>query len=225
VIKFHELEVNEMENIMTAEVASSIVPLSIPFDKISYRKFLEWNGEEGWFEWVDGEVVKMSNPSLKHQDLSDFLTAILRFFVESKKYGRVISSPFQLKMDFRPSGRQPDIMFVANENLFRLGQQYVDGTADLVIEIVSPESAVRDTEEKFEEYEKAGVKEYWIIDYRTRTANFYYLEENSKYKLSYLSPESVFESRVIEGLWIKTDWLWQEELPDLMEVLKDWKLV
>lgn len=214
-----------MEN-TTAEMTSHVAaPPIVPYDKISYDKFLEWNGEEGWFEWIDGEVIKMSNPSLRHQDLSDFLTAILRFFVEAKNYGRIISAPFQLKMDFRPSGRQPDIMFVSNENLFRLEKQYVDGTADLVVEIVSPESLERDTQDKFNEYERAGVREYWIIDDRTRTANFYNLDENGKYKLLYISPEGVFESRVIEGLWVDTNWFWREDLPNLMDVLKNWKLI
>ncbi len=214
-----------MENIV-AEIAPTItVSPIVPNDKISYQKFLEWNGEEGWFEWVDGKVNKMSNPSLKHQRLSRFLTSILQFWAEAKKIGEVIPAPFQIKLDFRPSGRQPDIMFVSNENFHRLEKQYVDGTADLIIEIVSPESLARDTQEKFEEYEKAGVKEYWIIDYRRRTANFYDLDENGKYKLLHLSAEGKFESRVIEGLWIETDWLWREELPNLMDVLKEWKLV
>ena len=215
-----------MEN-MTAEVSPTVsfIPPTVPNDKISYEKFLDWNGEEGWFEWVDGDVIKMSNPSLRHQDVSDFLTAILRFFIESKKIGRVISAPFQIKFDFRPSGRQPDIMFIANENLHRLQKQYVDNTTDLIIEIVSPESLARDTQEKFEEYEKASVKEYWIIDYRRRTANFYNLDENGKYKLLPFTADGKFESRAIEGLWIKTDWLWQDELPNLIDILRDWKLV
>lgn len=216
-----------MENIVTIETAPNVnvTSLNVPNDKISYRKFLEWNGTEGWFEWIDGEVLKMSNPSLKHQDLSDFLTAILRFFIEAKNLDKIISAPFQLKMDFRPSGRQPDIMFVSNDNLHRLKQQYVDGTTDLIIEIVSPESFVRDNDLKFEEYEKAGVKEYWIIDYRMRTANFYGFDENGKYQMLPIAVDGTFESRMIEGLWIKIEWLWQEELPNLIDILKDWKLV
>ncbi len=216
-----------MENV-TTEVSPKVAPqtkFEIPNDKISYQKFLEWNGEVGWFEWVDGEVIEMSNPSLTHQDLSDFLTSLLRFFIEAKRLGRVVSAPFQIKFDFRPSGRQPDIMFISNENLHRLEKQYVDGTADLIIEIVSPESVTRDTLDKFEEYEKAGVKEYWILDYKTRTANFYGFEGGKKYKQLLLKADGIFESGVIEGLWIKTDWLWQEELPNLMDVLKEWKLV
>ncbi len=217
-----------MENVSTAEINQTVatqIPPQIPNDYISYRKFLEWNGEEGWFEWLDGEVIKMSNPSLRHQDISDFLTAILRFFVEAKKLGKVISAPFQIKFDFRPSGRQPDIMFIANENLHRLEKQYVDGRADLIIEIVSPESLARDTQDKFQEYETAKIKEYWTIDPNTRTANFYGFDENGKYKMLPVSADGKFESRVIEGLWINTDWLWQEDLPDLMSILKEWKIV
>jgi hypothetical protein len=100
-----------------------------------------------------------------------------------------------------------------------------DGAADLIIEVISPESVIRDTQDKFEEYESAGVKEYWIIDPNRRTANFYGYDENGKYKLLHLSAEGIFKSRVIEGIWIKTDWLWQEELPNLIDILKDWELV
>lgn len=214
-----------MEN-LTAEITpTASTPPTLPRDTISYRKFLEWNGEEGWFEWVDGEVIKMSNPSLRHQDLSDFLTAILRFFIEAKNLGKVISALFQIRFDFRPSGRQPDIMFVSNENLHRVEKQYVDGKADLIIEILSPESIERDTQDKFREYEMAGVREYWTIDPNTRTAIFYGFDENGKYKMLPVSADGIFESRVIENLWIKTDWFWQENLPNLMEILKEWKLV
>ncbi len=217
-----------MENISTAEITTNVAPqvsTHIPKDTISYRKFLEWNGEEGWFEWVDGEVIKMSNPSLRHQQLSRFLVTILQSWAETKRIGEIIPAPFQIKFDFRPSGRQPDVMFVSNENLHRLEKQYVDGKADLIVEIVSPESVGRDTQDKFLEYEMAGIKEYWIIDYNTRTAIFYGFDENGKYKMLPLSADGKFESRVIEGLWINTDWLWREELPNLMDVLKEWKIV
>ena len=104
-------------------------------------------------------------------------------------------------------------------------EQYFEGAADLVIEIISPESITRDTQDKFEEYEAAGVKEYWIIDPDRRTANFYGYDETGKYRLLPLSTGGRFESRVIEGLWINTDWLWQEELPGLIEILREWKLI
>ena len=116
-------------------------------------------------------------------------------------------------------------MFVSNEHLHLIEKQYVDGKADLIIEILSPESIERDTQVKFREYEMAGIKEYWTIDPNTRTAIFYGFDENGKYKMLPISADGIFESRVIENLWIDTNWLWQENLPNLMGVLKEWKLI
>ena len=130
-----------------------------------------------------------------------------------------------MKFGDKVKGREPDIFFVANENFERLNEKYCDGAADLVVEIISPESVIRDTEDKFEEYEAAGVKEYWIINPNRRTAIFYGYDQNRKYKMLPISPDGNFESLIIEGLWLKVDWLWQEELPNLMDVLKDWNLI
>jgi Uma2 family endonuclease len=191
----------------------------------TYEEFLEWNGtNEIWAEWENGEIIYMSNPSLIHQDISDFLTAVLRFFVEEKQLGRVISAPFQLKFDFRKTGRQPDIMFVSNANADKIKKQYVEDTADLVIEVISPESRTRDKADKFYEYEQAGVKEYWLIDPDRKRAEFYSLGDDGFFNFE-IPENGVFKSKVLAGINLKVDWLWQENLPTLMEVLKDWKLV
>ena len=207
------------------EVLNANPEMFVP-QKLTYEEFLrEYDGQ--YAEYVEGEIVKPMSVTQRHDDLTLFLQALLRLFVEAKKLGKIHGEPYQMKMVFgdKTKGREPDIFFVKTENLDRIGEQFFDGAADLVIEVISPESVIRDTQDKFEEYEAAGVKEYWIIDPNRRTANFYNLDENSKYKLRYPSAEDKFESRVIEGLWIKTDWLWQKELPNLMDVLKDWKLV
>lgn len=194
--------------------------------KLSYEEFLrEYDGQ--YAEYVASEVVKPMSVTQKHDDLTIFLQALLRFFVEAKKLGKIHGEPYQMKMKFEDGihGREPDIFFVKTENLKRIGEKFFDGAADLVIEVISPESVTRDTVDKFEEYETAGVQEYWIIDYHRRTANFYGFDENKKYQLLPISADGKFESRVIDGLWIKTNWLWQEDLPNLMDVLKEWKLV
>lgn len=208
-------------NLEILNMPSGFVP-----QKLSYEEFLrEYDGQ--YAEYVDGEVISNMSVTERHDFITNFLVTMLNLYVSTKKLGRICSEPYQMKMviDGKTKGREPDVFFVATENLHRAKEQYFEGAADLVIEVISPESVVRDTEDKFEEYEAASVKEYWLINPNRRTANFYGFDDRGKYKMLYLSPESVFECRVIEGLWIKTDWLWQEELPDLMEVLKDWKLV
>lgn len=205
---------------------SKVNPSSFVPNKLTYEEFLrEYEGQ--YAEFVDDEVIKPMSVTDRHDDLNTFLKSLLRLFVEAKNLGKIHGEPYQMKMVLgdKIKGREPDIFFVKTENLHRIGEKFFDGAADLVIEVISPESVTRDTIDKFEEYETAGVKEYWIIDYHRRTANFYGYNEKGKYKLLHLSAEGIFESRVIEALWINTDWLWQEELPNLMDVLKAWKLV
>jgi len=193
--------------------------------KLTYEEFLrEYDGQ--YAEYVGSEIIKPVTVTLKHNQLTRFLSGILQIYVESKSLGQICGEPYQMKMDFEDGihGREPDVFFVKTGNLDRLQEKFFEGAADLVIEVVSPESIVRDTKDKFEEYEAAGVKEYWIIDYNRRTANFYGLNEDNRYSLLPLSGEGKFTSAVIEGIWIKTDWLWQEPLPNLMDIVKEWKL-
>ena len=127
-----------------------------------------------------------------------------------------------MKLD--TSGREPDILFVAKENLDRIKKNRLVGPADLAVEIVSPESRKSDRQTKFLEYEQAGVKEYWLIDPEREQVDFYRLNERGVYQTVPLA-EGVFRSEVLKGLELDTAWLWREPLPPLMFVLKVWGLV
>ena len=141
--------------------------------KMTYEEFLAWADEDTLAEWVNGEVVMHSPASNEHQDISGFLGALLRLFVEERKLGIVRSAPFQMKLP--GSGREPDLLFVAARHVDRLRRTYLDGPADLVVEVLSPESAGRDRGEKFYEYARGGVPEYWLIDPDAQWAEFYRL--------------------------------------------------
>ncbi len=205
--------------------AATIGNTDSPFPKMTYQEFLAWAEDGTHVEWVDGEVISMSPASHQHQNLADFLTALLRFFIESHQLGTVLSAPFQMKLETRPSGREPDLMFVSTARLDRLRNAYFDGPADLAVEIISPESRARDRGDKFYEYEQAGVREYWLIDPLRKQAEFYLLGEDSIYRLAPTGESNIFHSRVLDGLYLKVEWLWQEPLPTLLSVLKEWKIV
>ncbi len=208
--------------ISTAEASGQLFPNR----NLTYEEFLsEYDGR--YVEYVGSEVIGPMTVGSRHNQLTGFLRALLQFFVEVKGVGQIYGEPFQMKMVFADGvhGREPDVFFIKNENLTRLTDRFYDGGADLVIEIVSPDSVVRDTHEKFEEYQAAGVSEYWIIDPRRRTATFYGFDDDGKYQLLPLSDGGRFESRVIVGLWIESDWLWDEPLPNLIDVFKEWGLV
>ena len=191
---------------------------------MSYEAFLEWADEDILAEWVDGKILIMSPASQRHQRLATLLAALLLAFVEAHNLGSVVAAPFQMKLTPEGSGREPDILFVAHENLSRLQKNRLAGPADLAVEIISPESRARDRGEKFYEYEQAGIREYWLIDPDREQAEFYRLDVRGIYQLVSLD-EGVFESEVLPGLRLNTAWLWQDPLPPLLSILKLWKLI
>jgi Uma2 family endonuclease len=201
-----------------------IAPMAV-LPEMTYEEFLEWLDEDTHAEWVNGKVVLMSPVSLEHQQIGGFLLALIRYFVDVSQSGVVAYEPFQMKTGSDLPSRSPDILFVANENLSRLKPTYLDGPADLVVEIISPSDRGRDRGEKFYEYETGGVREYWLIDPQRKQAEFYELDANGVYRLAYSGGDGVYHSAVLEGLWLKVDWLWQEPLPPLIVVLKEWGLV
>ena len=188
---------------------------------MTYEEFLAWADEDTLAEWVDGEVVMTSPAGYKHQDIADFLVSVLRSFVETRQLGAVLSAPFQMRLE--RTGREPDLLFVASAHLDRLRETYLDGPADLVVEIVSPESIGRDRGEKFYEYEQAGIPEYWLIDPQRERAEFYQLDEHGRYRLVWPDTEGVYRSKVLEGFWLRVDWLWQP--PRVLEVLRELHLI
>ncbi|MBV9210215.1 MAG: Uma2 family endonuclease, partial [Acidobacteria bacterium] len=162
--------------------------------------------------------------SHRHQLIANFLISLFTFFAEAKQCGEVLSAPFQMKLTSRPSGREPDVMFISNERLEFLKNAYLDGAADLAVEVVSPESVARDRGDKFQEYEQGGVREYWLIDPVREQAEFYLLGDDGLYRVAAIEG-GVFHSRVLDGLYLKVEWLWQEPLPTLLSVLKEWRLI
>lgn len=88
--------------------------------------------------------------------------------------------------------------------------------------VISPESIGRDRGEKFVEYESAGVREYWLIDYERNRAEFYELATGGLYRLA--NTDGTFHSKVLEGFFVREDWFWQENLPTI-EALKELKIL
>ena len=185
---------------------------------ISYEDFLALCDEDTLAEWVNGKIEWYSSASDVHQDLAGWLTSVLRIYVEANKLGIIRSAPFQMKTGPDLPGREPDIIFLRDENRDKLKKRYLDGPADLVIEIISEESLLRDRGEKFAEYEIGGVKEYWILDPETKRADFFILKEG-RYERRVEDTHGIYHSEIIEGLWLKVAWLWN--LPPVLDVLRE----
>ncbi len=192
-----------------------------PKERMTWEEFLEWCDEDTHAEWVNGEIIMASPANRRHQQVKMFLASLLNHFVLAKQLGVVLDAPFLMRLPNAPSGREPDVLFIRKQNLSRLRDTYLNGPADLVVEIISPESIGRDRGEKFVEYEQAGVPEYWLLDHDRRRAEFYQLDSSGFYRLIEPDARGIYRSKVVEGFWIQAEWLWQEPLPLEEEVLKE----
>jgi Uma2 family endonuclease len=113
------------------------------------------------------------------------------------------------------------VLFLASEHQERKRGTYIDGPADLVIEVVSPDSEVRDRREKYLEYEAGGIPEYWLIDDLRHEAYFFILGADGRYQAASIGEDGMYESTVLPGLRVKVDWLWRDPLPTLDEALAE----
>jgi Uma2 family endonuclease len=190
---------------------------------ISYEDFLATVDEGTHAEWVDGRVVPMTPPSKEHLRITAFLLAALRGYVNRKKLGGIVlHAPAQMKLE--RSGREPDVIYLCPQTMERWGERFVEGPADLVVEVVSPESRFRDRREKFREYQDAGVAEYWLIDPEQRTAEVYARSDAGVFAPVPAGDPARLRSVVLPGLWIDPDWLWSE-LPDEWVAYEAWGLI
>lgn len=198
--------------------------------RMTFEEFLAWDYEGGLTEWVNGEVIIFMSASNDHQRLLGFLDQLLGMVARLLEMGEVRIAPFLMRSNPDGPGREPDLLFIAKEHRDRLTPKFLAGPADLVIEIVSDDSVVRDRDEKFFEYEQAGVREYWILDPREQRqrADFFVLDESGRYQPVPIGSDGIYRSGVLPGFWLKVDWLWAPEsdpLTALAEIVGTERLV
>jgi Uma2 family endonuclease len=131
------------------------------------------------FEIIEGVRYDfLSSPIAKHQILASRITQFLSNTCNSN--GVVITSPIDVHLD-ENNVFQPDVIFISNENLHII-KKFIVGAPDLVVEILSPSTSQNDKVRKKAQYERFGVKEYWVVD----PTHFYvdqFVLEHSKFQL------------------------------------------
>ena len=103
-------------------------------------------------------------PTQGHELIVFFLARLLAAFVEARSLGRALPAGLRVRLWPRKY-RQPDVVLMRSENAHRRHDRFWEG-ADLVMEVVSPDpkDRKRDLETKRQEYARAGISEYWIVD-------------------------------------------------------------
>ena len=182
------------------------MPLPEKNKKYTYADYLTWSEEERW-EIINGVPYLQVAPTWQHQAVLLELARQFANYLQDKSC-RVFTAPFDLRI---PEANekdeetinvvQPDIIIICDNSRLKKTGYY--GVPELIIEVVSPSTGQKDKIEKFNLYEKAGVKEYWIVEPDEKVVMVFTLEEGRYGRPQMYSEEdkvkvSIFDNLVIE---------------------------
>jgi Uma2 family endonuclease len=129
-------------------------------------------------EFDQGRIEVLDMPGQSHQLLVIFLYEALVAFVRQHQLGKVLIAPLPMKL-WEGKIREPDVLFMRRENKGRRHETYWLG-ADWVMEVVSPSDPGRDKIIKRNEYARAGIPEYWLVDPMEQTVTVFVLPEQAE---------------------------------------------
>lgn len=160
------------------------IPMPQEERKYTYADYLTWPEEEKW-EIIGGIPYMQASPTWQHQAISLELSRQLANFLQGNPC-QVFASPFDLRIpdtnekdEDTENVFQPDIVVICDKT--GLKETGYFGVPSLIIEISSPSTAQKDKVLKFNRYEKAGVKEYWIIEPEGKVVSVFTLQDNNRY--------------------------------------------
>ena len=142
----------------------------------TYADYLAWP-DDIRYELIDGTPYLMASPSETHQAILFELAGQFWNFLKGKPC-RAFTAPFDVRLNPKNGDDivvQPDLLVVCDVS--KLDGKACAGAPDLIVEILSPSTALMDRFVKFNRYLYAGVREYWIVDPETRTVAAHFLKD------------------------------------------------
>jgi Uma2 family endonuclease len=167
-------------NIVGANYVDDVTDNELAKVRYTYTTFPWEQLREGEFaELIDGEIMFFNAPGQNHQQISGELFVQIKAYLKGK-VGRVYSAPFDVRLFPKDDGSDetvvmPDISVILD--MAKLGDdRYYKGPPDWIIEIASPSTHSHDNVAKFNQYLKAGVREYWIVSPDDQTLQVHILD-------------------------------------------------
>jgi Uma2 family endonuclease len=157
-------------------------------------------------EIIDGELIVNPAPATRHQSaVAAILVALFNYAKEAG--GKALCAPYDVVL--APDNVvEPDVLFVRADHLDRIGDRFLEGPPDLVVEISSPSTRRLELVRKRELYQRFGVPEYWYVDLELDRVEVYALKEGRypapaiKYAAEALEPAELpgLSLQVVEAL-------------------------
>ena len=199
---------------MLATVPTKLRPAAVERELLTAEDFLEWLEPGRCADLIGGEVAMHSPVSVRHADLLNFLDGILRLYVDRRRIGFLYREVVAVRLSARNTF-QPDLAFYRAERRSAIRRNHVEGAPDLVVEVLSPRTADRDTGPKFAAYERHGVIEYWILDPETLAHRFY--RRAGELLVEYAAGAAKIDSRAVPGFFVMREWLDPRRTPPILE--------
>ena len=157
-----------------------------PAKRYNYADYLTWVDDKRR-ELFDGFVTMMAGPLTIHSRITtNIVSRAWSFIMRRKGKCKIFHSPIDVRLpkngetadDKIYTVVQPDIVVVCDPS--KIDDKGIIGAPDLVVEVLSPSNTRLMMRTKFDLYEEAGVKEYWVV-YPKSGVTVYLLKDNGKY--------------------------------------------
>jgi len=176
--------------------------------KLTFEQFRELPNDGKRYELVHGEVHVTPAPVTRHQAVLQNLSGNLWPYVIKNRLGEVWTAPLDVRLG-ADTALQPDLIFISNARAGIIQEDWIAGSPDLVVEVLSPSTAAHDRATKLPIYAEAGVLEVWFIDPKAKTVEVLTLQGKKYLVEATLAGEQVLVSNLFPN--------WQLPLPDLFD--------
>lgn len=182
------------------------LPMVVPADWVSgpeqgfwtYADYAALPDDECLYEVVNGVLYMTPAPGWSHQEIVGEIFSYLRGYVRGAGLGGVFMAPIDVELAPK-TVFQPDVVVLLQASRDKLRGNHIVGAPDLLVEVVSPGSAVYDRHDKNIAYAQAGVPEYWIVDPSAHTVELLALG-GEKYRVAgVFQGKAMLPSRVLPG--------------------------
>jgi Uma2 family endonuclease len=143
----------------------------------TYEEFARLPNDGNRYEVIGGELFVTPAPTPLHQKVLTRLITALDSFSEAHGLGEVFA-PIDVLFG-EGDYLEPDLVFVTRDRMGIVSDRAAEAAPDLVVEVLSPTTAMRDRGIKRERYARFGVAEYWIVDTKRRSIERYRLQDDA----------------------------------------------
>ena len=176
--------------------------------KLTFEQFRELPSDGKRYELVRGEVHVTPAPATRHQLALQNLTENLGPYVHKNDLGEIFPAPLDVRLG-EETVLQPDFIFISNAGAGIIQENWIEGSPDLAVEILSPTTAGHDRAVKLPIYAEARVPEVWFIDPKAKTVEVLRLQ-GARYAVeATYAGHQVLTSALFPG--------WQLRLDDLID--------